>query len=365
MALRGLRVPRWTLRVQLALLYAGFFFACGLVVLLIPVFRIRSSQPAGATAAQIAASNSSVQLQTIRAGLVFLALVAVSVGVGWLIAGRFLRPLRTITATARDISASNLNRRLGLGGRDDEFRELGETLDGLFERLEASFQAQRHFVANASHELRTPLTAERTLLQVALADPDASAQELRATCQQLLTLGGQQERLIDALLTLASSERGVERWQSCDLADLAAKAIAERGQQAGRRGIRIEAALGPAPAQGDPSLAASLVANLVDNAVRHNVDGGLVEIATAAAGGVATVSVTNTGPVIPAGEVDRLFQPFQRLGAERVRQDGGHGLGLAIVRAIAGVHGATLTATARPGGGLAVTVSFGAVRPGA
>ncbi len=353
-----IRLPRRTLRIRLALLYAGFFFVCGVAVLLVPILTIKGSTQAGATASDIAQSNAAVRGQVIRAGATVAGLVAASLAVGWLIAGRFLRPLRTITATARDISASNLNQRLSLRRRDDEFTELGETLDGLFERLEASFQSQRRFVANASHELRTPLTAERALLQVALADPDATAQTLRSACQEVLALGEQQELLIEALLTLASSERGVDRWEPFDLAEIAGKAISERRQEAERRGIHVDATLTAAPATGDPSLAASLVANLVDNAIRHNLDRGRAEISTRVADGLAVVTVGNTGPLIPPEEVDRLFQPFQRLGTERIRHADGHGLGLAIVRAIVGVHGATLSAKARPEGGLDVEVGF-------
>jgi signal transduction histidine kinase len=213
-------------------------------------------------------------------------------------------------------------------------------------------------VANASHELRTPLTAERALIQVALADPDADAQALRSTCQQLLVLGEQQERLIEALLTLACGERGVERWDPFDLAEVAGKVIADRQGEAQRRGLRIDATLGAAPATGDRRLAESLVANLVDNALRHNVADGRVEVVTRADGGQAVISVRNTGQPVSAGEVDRLFQPFQRLGSERTGHDGGHGLGLAIVRAIAGAHGAALTANARAEGGLDIEVRF-------
>jgi signal transduction histidine kinase len=277
---------------------------------------------------------------------------------GWLIAGRFLRPLRTITATARDISASNLHRRLGLGGRDDEFKELAATLDDLFERLEASFASQRRFVANASHELRTPLTAERTLLQVALADPAATAETLRSTCQDVLALGQQQERLIEALLTLASSEQGIEQREPFDLAEIAGKVMLARRQEAQRRGIQVDTTLAPAPAAGDPNLVESLVANLVDNALRHNAAGGRIEIATTTTAGGARITVKNTGPVIPPGEVERLFQPFQQLGSQRIRHTNGHGLGLAIVRAIASAHGATLIPRARPEGGLDIEVSF-------
>jgi signal transduction histidine kinase len=361
-----LRRPRLTLQARLAALYAGLFLLSGVALLGIlgvvvgnNVLFGHSSQSASgpAGAAGSAAQSGGPQINILPAAVVAI-MALVSLALGWLIAGRLLRPLRTITATARDISARNLDQRLGLVGPHDEIRELGETLDGLFGRLEASFQAQRHFVANASHELRTPLTAERTLLQVALADPDATARTLRATCQQLLGLSEQQERLIEALLTLATSERGVERWEPFDLAEMAGKEVLRRHPEADRRGIRIDADLTAAPATGDPSLVESLVANLVDNAIRHNREGGWVEISTAITDGLAVVSVSNSGLRIPPGEVDRLFQPFQRLGTERISHASGHGLGLAIVRAITGVHNATLTATARPEGGLDITVSF-------
>jgi signal transduction histidine kinase len=299
------------------------------------------------------------------AGLALVAgMTVLALGLGWLLAGRVLRPLRTITATARDISAGNLDQRLAIDGPDDEFRQLGDTLDGLFGRLEASFGAQRHFVANASHELRTPLTAEKTVLQVALADPDATAATLRSACEKALQWNEQQERLIDALLTLASSERGIERWEPFDLAGIAGNAIRSHQQDAERRGLRVDSALSAAPATGDPALAESLIANLVGNAIRHNLDGGHVAVTTATADGMAVVTVSNAGPVIPPEEVDRLFQPFQRLGPQRLRQAGGHGLGLAIVSAIAGIHGAALTASARPEGGLDVTVRFPVPPPG-
>ena len=356
-AAAAIRLHWRTLRLQLALLYAGTFVALGAALLAVSGLLVRSGSVSvtGSSSSQSAFTGRQFN---VGPALVFAGTVLVALALGWLIAGRFMRPLRTITATARDISASNLNRRLALSGRNDEFAELGETLDGLFGRLEASFQAQRHFVANASHELRTPLAAERTLLQVALADPDATAQTLRETCEELLALGDKQERLIEALLTLASSERGVERWEPFDLAEIAGKVLLNRRQEAERRGIRVDGDLSAAPATGDPSLAESLLANLVDNAIRHNRDGGWVKVSTTITDGLAVVSVSNTGPMIPPDEVDRLFQPFQRLGTERMRHASGHGLGLAIVRAITGVHNATLTANARPEGGLDIEVSF-------
>jgi len=287
-----------------------------------------------------------------------LVMAVISLAAGWLIAGRFVRPLRAIITTARDISASSLHRRLGVRGRGDEFTELGQTLDDLFARLEASFQAQRHFIANASHELRTPLSAGRALLQVAIADPEPTVETLRATCEELVELGDQQERLIAALLALASSQRGIGRLDCLDLADVAADLLPTRRGDAERRGVRVSASLAAAPFTGDPSLAESLVANLLDNAIRHNVPGGVVQISTGLTGGGAVVAVSNTGTLVPPETIEDLFQPFRQLGTERTRHGEGHGLGLAIVRAIADAHGAALTARARPGGGLEIEVTF-------
>jgi signal transduction histidine kinase len=351
---------RPTLRGQLTLLYAGLLAALGGVLLLglVPLRGSASVEQGPHAAAVSAALNAAIREKQVIGAILVPVVVLLALVAGWLIAGRLLRPLRTITATARDISASNLNRRLDLGGRADEFAELGETLDDLFGRLEASFESQRHFVANASHELRTPLTAERALLQVALADPDATAQTLRSACEQVLALGDQQERLIEALLTLATSEGGIERWEPFDLAAIAWHEVTVRREEAGRRGIQVEIRLAEAPAAGDPRLAESLVANLVDNAIRHNSGPGTAEISTAAAGGQATIRVRNTGAVIAPEQLGRLFQPFGRAGAERIRSTGGHGLGLAIVQAIARAHGATLTPRAQPEGGLDVEVTF-------
>jgi signal transduction histidine kinase len=348
---------------QLALLYAGVFVVLGAALLAV------SGLLVGSSSVSISGVRSSQSVFTgrqfnIGPAVAFAAAALVALALGWFIAGRFLRPLRTITATAKDISATNLSRRLAIVSRDDEFADLGATLDDLFGRLEASFESQRHFVANASHELRTPLTAERTLLQLALADPDASAETLRTTCEQVLALGEQQERLIEALLTLASSERGIDLRELIDLAQIAGKVLAERRTEADRRGIRVTATLAAAQAGGDSGLAERLVANLVDNAIRHNRDAGWLEISTKTADGRAVLSVSNAGAVIPPAEVNRLFEPFQRLGAERVRNGSGYGLGLAIVRAIASIHGAAITATARPDGGLTLDVAFPEPSPG-
>ncbi len=355
-------LSRLTLRMRLTVLYGALFSASIVAVVacvevLWPNFlRAHGSQqaPAGTSVANVQPGPGTHSLSA-ETAVFLLVIIAGSLFLGWVVAGRNLRPLRAIIATSRDISARNLHERLALTGPRDEFTELGETLDGLFGRLEASFESQRRFVANASHELRTPLAAERTLLQVTLADPAASVTTLRSACEEALELGDQQERLISALLTLATGEGGVERWEPIDLAEITGQVLAGRTP---RPDIQVDATLDAAPTRGDARLVESLVANLVDNALRHNLPGGQVTVSTTAADGRAVLSVANTGPVVPADDVDRLFQPFQRLTGERLRHDSGHGLGLAIVRAIAGAHNAELTAYARTEGGLNVAVGF-------
>jgi signal transduction histidine kinase len=358
-------VPRRRLRTRLALFYGGLFLAAGAVLLalaFLPAVRISRTSRVGSAHADVRAASNLHQILG-YSGVALVAAAVLAAALGWLAADRALRPLRTITSSARAISASNLHERLSLNGPYAEFTELGETLDGLFGRLEASFDSQRRFVANASHELRTPLAAERTLLQVTLADPGATAETLRAACEQLLSLGTQQERLIDALLTLASSQQGIDRWEPVDIAAVVGDALAARAEEAARRGVRVDAAVGPAVAPGDCRLVQSMVANLADN-----VPGGSVEVRTSMTTGSASLWIASTGPVIPAADVDRLFQPFQQLGADRMSRDGdgdgGHGLGLAIVAAIAIAHRASLSARARPGGGLEIKVDFDRVVAG-
>lgn len=376
--LRGaFRLPRRTLRIRLALLYAALFCVSAVALAAVAlIFRPDFLAGASSTVASrtpghlphccqqgqpIASVIATVADEPSRnpAGVALAAvMVVLAVGAGWLVAGRVVLPLRAITASARDISASNLHRRLGLRGHDDEFTELGQTLDDLFARLAASFESHRHFIANASHELRTPLTAGRALLEVAIADPEPTVPTLRATCEELVELSDQQERLIAALLTLADSQRGLEHPQPLDLADITRNVLAARQAEAGRRGIRLITRLAAAPATGDPSLAGSLVANLIDNAIRHNLPGGQAEITTALTAGGAVLTVTNTGTLIPPGEVEDLFQPFRQLGTQRIGHGEGHGLGLAIVRAIADAHSAILTANPGPQGGLDIQVTF-------
>lgn len=317
--------------------------------------------PDYAVIAQQHADNSRLLLV---AWVVLVLTALASVPLGLFVAGRMLRPLREITARARTISAGNLHERLALRGVRDEFTELGATLDDLLARLEASFDAQRRFVANASHELRTPLTVERTLLQVALADPDAGAERLRGVCEELLANGRDQERLIEALLTLASSERGLERHERVDIGGLAGRVLERPPAELERYQLTLETKIEPAITAGDPALIERLISNLLDNAVRHNVAGGSVEISTRQQDDRALLRVENSGQMIAPEEIETMFEPFRRLGPARTGHDSGqHGLGLSIVRAVAEAHHAEVDARPRAGGGLSITVAFPA--PGA
>jgi signal transduction histidine kinase len=353
-----------SLQARLTLFYAAGVFLAGIVVLAIvtlPFVGIQSTIPAhSSTSPAITGTGSGIGPDQLFVGsaVALALLIPIALAAGWFVAGRFLRPLRAITATAKAISAGNLHQRLDLGEPADELTELGSILDDLFARLEASFNAQRHFVANASHELRTPLAGLRTLLEVALADPDADAGTLRSACQEALTLGGYQERLVHSLLALANSERGVTRWDTLDLAHVVTGVLTSRRDQATEKGIDLAEHLTPAVTAGEPRLIESLVANLVDNAIRHNHPDGHVQVTTETSGPCASITVTNSGPVVPEDQLQRLFQPFQRLSPDRNSHHTGYGLGLAIVNAVTQAHHATLTTTARPQGGLTITVRF-------
>ena len=290
---------------------------------------------------------------------VALAIMAIISGLlGWLVAGRVLRPLRTISDTAQRISEANLHERLAMPGPRDELRKLADTIDGLLARLEGAFAAQRRFVANASHELRTPLTATRALLEMVLSDPKATLATFRESCRHALEESEQQERLIDSLLALAHGQRGIDRRQPVELAGLARDVLAAGEGAATERGVALEASLQPTVISGDAPLIERLVANLVDNAIRHNIDGGHVHVEVRMSGGRAMLTVANSGPLVAPGDVDRLRQPFQRATPERLGRSDGIGLGLSIVDAIAAAHGAALAIRARSDGGLAVEVSF-------
>ena len=281
------------------------------------------------------------------AGVTLLAAAA-----GWIVAGRILRPVHRLTAAARAASEQDLTQRIALQGPRDELRELADTFDTMLERLDRVFASQRQFIANASHELRTPLTVMRTAMDVVLAKPEPTRDELMSMAADVRQAVDHAERLIEALLVLARNDQARALTDPLDLAAVAEDALEGRTAN----GITTTATLGEAPVTGDQVLLERLVNNLLDNAERYNIAGGTVAISTTTDNGVSLVQVVNTGTLVPAGMVERLFLPFTRLD-DRTRQDG-FGLGLTLVSSIAAVHGGTVHATAVPAGGLDITVRF-------
>jgi signal transduction histidine kinase len=381
-------VRRRGFRLYLTVVYSGLFLASGTGLLALtywlaatrfPVTGRNSGtghgvpgpgprqQDAAAAAAQLQAfqqRGAALHSLLMMSGVALAVMMVVSIGLGWLVAGRMLRPLRAVTATARRISASNLHERLAMTGPDDELKEFADTFDELLGRLEQAFDAQRQFVANASHELRTPLARQRALVEAALDDQARTAGSLERACQRVLAASVQQERLIGALLTLAQAQRGLRQRKPIDLAVIVGDALQSLRPSAQGRGVRVNAMLGAAPALGDAGLAERLAVNLVSNAISHNMPGGWVEIVTGAQAGRAVVSVANSGPMIPAADLGRLFEPFQRLGSDRAGGHDGLGLGLSIASAVISAHDAQRSAQALPDGGLAIQVHFPAIPPG-
>lgn len=375
---------RWTIRTRLTGLYAGAFFLAGAVLTALMHFYLREllntgvdggaltaaqqlqgvlgqrglrnhplvDEVVGTMTAQAEQQRHDTLKTMLTVSLISLGGVGVAAGgFGWLLAGRVLQPLHEVTATARRVAERNLNERIELDGPHDEIKELADTFDAMLERLDRAFDGQHRFVANASHELRTPLAINRTLIEVALDDPEApeATRRLGAT---LLEVNQRHERLIDGLLVLASSEQRINKPIDVDLAEVARRAMSNADGAARRAGIGLVCDLGRAYVTGDPALLERVAQNLVDNAIRYNVAGsGWVTISVSADRGFARLSVENTGPLIPPAEVDGLFEPFRRLSASR---GGSAGLGLSIVRSVIIAHGGHVTATSRPDGGLLV-----------
>jgi signal transduction histidine kinase len=383
------------IRVRLTLLYAGAFFLAGTVLVVLMYlylqqslnqqftgrvalpegldFRVRTAPaPAPpelpdevweALRGQFAQDRKDTLQAMLIWSLAALGVVGVVAGAfGWLLAGRALHPLQQITATARRVADRNLHERIDLQGPNDEIKQLADTFDAMLERLDRSFDGQRRFVANASHELRTPLTINRTLIEVAQQDPQAS-ESLRQLGATLLHVNRRHERLIDGLLTLAGSEQHIADPVDVDLADVAQHVVRESSDAATSAGVRLSLQAEAAAVSGDAVLLERLVQNLVDNAIRYNVDPeGWVAVHTSTHGGWAQLRVENSGPIVPPYEVDGLFEPFRRLpSTERLAEPTGSrgaGLGLSIVRSVARAHGGEATATARDGGGLTVHVQL-------
>ncbi len=388
-----LRLPGRTVRVRLTVLYGILFFVSGAVLLAIAsgvaVVRSSSSQavpapnqamPGSALAqAQARIQALQAQLQNLQsqtasqaghdklsrqlliASLIALAIMTViSVALGWLVAGRALRPVREMTAAAQRISEDSLHERLALHGPKDELKELGDTIDGLLERLEVAFNAQRRFVANASHELRTPLTTMRAAIDVALAKPEPAPPQTVALAGRLRTELDRIERLLEAFLVLARAQhRSMPGQAVLPLDYIVGSALADQAAAIRAMDLTVQdTSQGGAWVAGSQALLSRMVENVIDNAVCHNTPGGWIAITTRARGRGARLVVENGGQVLDQQQVAELSQPFRRLEADRIGTDNGSGLGLSIVAAIAEAHGGTLDLRARPGGGLRVCVDL-------
>ncbi|MBA2951485.1 sensor histidine kinase [Streptomyces himalayensis] len=293
-----------------------------------------------------------------RSLLALLGLAVIAFAFGYAMAGRVLSPLGRITRTARQVAGSDLSRRIEMDGPDDELKELADTFDEMLERLERAFTAQQRFVGNASHELRTPLAINRTLLEVQLSDPSAPP-ELQQLGKTLLATNERSEQLVEGLLLLARSDNQIVERKPVDLAEVASRAIEQVREEAVAGGVEIRGERAPAVVQGNGVLLERIALNLVQNAVRYNVpEGGWVEVTTEAQHGQAVLVVSNTGPVVPAYEIDNLFEPFRRLRTERTGSDKGVGLGLSIARSVARAHGGRIIAEPREGGGLVMRVTL-------
>ncbi|MFI7300649.1 sensor histidine kinase [Streptomyces sp. NPDC050121] len=380
---------RPTIRIRLTLLYGGMFLIAGILLLSIIYllaanalnvgsdlpFKILSGQvgsdtcnfPVQPTATELNhAMNECVNEQRqhaldnllSRSLLALLGLAIIAFAFGYAMAGRVLSPLGRITRTARAVAGSDLSRRIELDGPDDELKELADTFDDMLERLQRAFTAQQRFVGNASHELRTPLAINRTLLEVHLSDPGAPV-ELQQLGKTLLATNERSEQLVEGLLLLARSDNQIVERKPVDLAEVAEQAIDQVHGEAAAKGVVIRGEQKPAVVQGNGVLLERIALNLVQNAVRYNVpEGGWVEVTTEVQHGQAVLVVSNTGPVVPAYEIDNLFEPFRRLRTERTGSDKGVGLGLSIVRSVARAHGGHIAAQPREGGGLVMRVTL-------
>ncbi len=365
-----------SIRWRLTLTYGALVFVAA-AVLLASVYMIVGSAitwawptidlglpPAQDDALQIAWHNwQTLAIQRARDALFgnsLLALMGVGILaliIGYFVADRALRPVAQMTATARKLSESTLaHQRIDLQGPNDELKELADTFDAMLTRLNVAFDTQRRFVANASHELRTPLTINRTVLEIALSDPEAS-EDLKALGRTLLEVNARNEKLIEGLLLLARSERELAVRKPLDVREVAQTAVEQVTAFAEEHGVTVTAELVSAPTVGDPVLLERSVSNLLENAVKYNIpENGKVWIQTGMADGALVVQVANTGQHVPAYEVNSLFEPFRRLHADRVDSAKGSGLGLSIVRAVVQAHGGNVAAVPRDGGGLVVTI---------
>lgn len=380
---------RPTIRIRLTLLYGGMFLIAGIVLLTIiymlaaQALHVGAELPfkmvSGSVSSKVcnlpdqgtvdefnAAMNACVNHQRqealdnllTRSLYALVGLSVIAFAVGYAMAGRVLQPLGKMTRTARRVAGTDLTRRIELDGPDDELKELADTFDEMLDRLERAFTAQQRFVANASHELRTPLAINRTLLEVHLSDPGAPV-ELQQLGKTLLATNERSEQLVEGLLLLARSDNQIVERKPVDLAEVATRALDQAHAEAEAKGVEIRGVQAPAVVQGNGVLLERIALNLVQNAVRYNVpEDGWVEVTTELQQGQAVLVVSNTGPVVPAYEIDNLFEPFRRLRTERTGSDKGVGLGLSIARSVARAHGGRIIAEPRDGGGLVMRVTL-------
>ncbi len=367
--LRALR-PRPTVRWRLTLLYSGLFLMCGVALLTITYWLFANfaysvpKEPFNPTMVRLQAAMSVVRSNGLHrlqlySGLALAIMAIVSVALGWLVAGRVLSPLRTITATADRISDTNLHERLALPGPRDELRLLADTIDRLLERLEVAFDAQRRFVANASHELRTPLAMMRTTLDVALTAPEGVVPQVKALDANLREDLDHADRLLESFLVLARAQHGELGGQhQVALEQLVTAALETRAPDIATKHLDMRTALSPIRAAGSETLLTRMIENVIENAVRHNPAHGFIEIVLEHEHEQARLIVETDGPLFDERHVAELAQPFRRPGQERTYSQTGHGLGLSIVAAVASAHGGTLLLDARPLGGLRVQITL-------
>ena len=314
-------------------------------------------QPASVDDLQQRFRDATLSTLLLQSGQALVLMAVASLGLGWLIAGRVLKPVQDMTVAARRMSEQNLHERLALQGPDDELKELADTFDAMLARLETAFASQRRFVADASHELRTPLSIVRAHIDVALADPHASSADLRAMAETVRDATERSERLIDSLLVLARSDRGRAGDDRVAMDEVATQVLAQSEDEASNAQVSLRRDLSPLTVAGDRPLLERLVANLVENGIRYNHEGGWVEVAVFPADDEVVTRVSNTGDAVAPDEVDSLFEPFRRRGAGRAKdRRHGVGLGLSIVRSVASAHRGRVTARARTEGGLEVVV---------
>jgi signal transduction histidine kinase len=381
-----------SVRTRLALTFAGLFMLAGAILLLVNYTLVSAALPEAGTggisysgngappsptdqrtedeqgeaggAPQMTSTivngaidgyrSSALRTMFVISGIALVLVGAMAGLLGWLMADRALRPVKRITATARRLEAGQMDKRINHEGPDDELKELADTFDGMLDRLASSFDSQRRFVANASHELRTPLAVQRTMVEVAMADPTASP-ELMRLGSHLLHTNERTERLIEGLLLLARSDRGLSSRVPVRLDQVVVSVLDGARHLADDAGVTLTTRLAPRTVPGDPELLERLVTNLVQNAIHYNSRGGSV---TVEVGEHPALVVVNTGPKVPPDQVNALFEPFRRLDRDRTAHRTGAGLGLSIVRSVAHAHGGGVSATPKPGGGLWVTVKL-------